>query len=199
MDPSPIELFQAFSRNGQPTMVPKQKGATIGQRSGFSKTDIFKINKLYGCPQGRFVSDLTRRCPRESSAVLRFPFSLTFLRRRNNRQLNINYHCWSEANHRGDHKAYDHRQHHRLPHPPSFSTGGCRVPKSTRGLRSTSRWWWEFRIDSILAFIHHFHIIFGTFQSRLDPTQGKQDTSETTRKKSKIGTWRKLEVTTVVF
>ncbi|KJH42683.1 shTK domain protein [Dictyocaulus viviparus] len=42
--------FQAFSRNGQPTMVPKQKGAQIGQRGGFSKTDIYKLNKLYGCP-----------------------------------------------------------------------------------------------------------------------------------------------------
>ncbi|KAK6053983.1 astacin, partial [Cooperia oncophora] len=42
---------KAFSRNGQPTMVPKQKGAQIGQRGGFSKSDIYKLNKLYGCPQ----------------------------------------------------------------------------------------------------------------------------------------------------
>lgn len=40
---------KAFSRNGQPTMVPKQKGAQIGQRGGFSNVDKFKINTLYGC------------------------------------------------------------------------------------------------------------------------------------------------------
>lgn len=41
---------KAFSRNGQPTMIPKKNGATIGQRNGFSKVDKFKINTLYGCP-----------------------------------------------------------------------------------------------------------------------------------------------------
>uniref|UniRef100_A0A914CWC3 Metalloendopeptidase n=1 Tax=Acrobeloides nanus TaxID=290746 RepID=A0A914CWC3_9BILA len=40
---------KAFSRNGLPTIVPKKK-ATIGQRSGFSKVDAYKINALYGCP-----------------------------------------------------------------------------------------------------------------------------------------------------
>ncbi|KAH7724532.1 NAS-13 protein [Aphelenchoides avenae] len=41
----------AFSKNGQPTIEPLQSGVTIGQRSGFSDTDLYKINKLYSCPQ----------------------------------------------------------------------------------------------------------------------------------------------------
>lgn len=49
---------KAFSRNGQPTMIPKKNGATIGQRNGFSKVDKFKINTLYGCPVGMFTSIL---------------------------------------------------------------------------------------------------------------------------------------------
>ncbi|CAD5214472.1 unnamed protein product [Bursaphelenchus okinawaensis] len=40
---------KAFSRNGMPTIVPKRK-SNIGQRSGFSQTDSFKINTLYECP-----------------------------------------------------------------------------------------------------------------------------------------------------
>uniref|UniRef100_A0AAF5PHI7 Metalloendopeptidase n=1 Tax=Wuchereria bancrofti TaxID=6293 RepID=A0AAF5PHI7_WUCBA len=39
---------QAFSRNGQPTLVPKIP-VSIGQRLHFSTFDIFKINKLYNC------------------------------------------------------------------------------------------------------------------------------------------------------
>uniref|UniRef100_A0A0N4ZXR2 Metalloendopeptidase n=1 Tax=Parastrongyloides trichosuri TaxID=131310 RepID=A0A0N4ZXR2_PARTI len=39
----------AFSKNGQPTMIPKQSGAQIGQRNGFSKVDIYKIKTLYQC------------------------------------------------------------------------------------------------------------------------------------------------------
>ncbi|KAI1700855.1 astacin (Peptidase family m12A) domain-containing protein [Ditylenchus destructor] len=40
----------AFSKNGQHTIDPNQAGAEIGQRVGFSATDLFKINKLYSCP-----------------------------------------------------------------------------------------------------------------------------------------------------
>lgn len=41
----------AFSKNGKPTIEPKKKGVDIGQRTGFSETDIYKINKLYKCSQ----------------------------------------------------------------------------------------------------------------------------------------------------
>lgn len=41
----------AFSKNGQPTIEPLKSGVTIGQRVGFSDTDLYKINKLYECPQ----------------------------------------------------------------------------------------------------------------------------------------------------
>jgi hypothetical protein len=37
----------AFSINGQPTIVPKKAGVTIGQRNGFSKGDIETVNSMY--------------------------------------------------------------------------------------------------------------------------------------------------------
>lgn len=38
----------AFSKNGQPTIVPKQSGASIGQRSGLSAGDIAAVKFMYG-------------------------------------------------------------------------------------------------------------------------------------------------------
>jgi hypothetical protein len=32
------------------SIVPMKPGAKIGQREGFSEVDIWKINKLYKCP-----------------------------------------------------------------------------------------------------------------------------------------------------
>ncbi|VDK48599.1 unnamed protein product [Anisakis simplex] len=43
----------AFSKNGFPTMLPKQEGyaSTIGNAKDFSETDLAKINRMYGCPE----------------------------------------------------------------------------------------------------------------------------------------------------
>ncbi|CAH1408287.1 unnamed protein product [Nezara viridula] len=39
----------AFSSNGQPTIVPKQPGIELGQRDNASKQDIQKIRRMYRC------------------------------------------------------------------------------------------------------------------------------------------------------
>lgn len=40
-----------FSKNGKPTIqgIGVNKDVALGQRSGFSQTDIFEINALYDC------------------------------------------------------------------------------------------------------------------------------------------------------
>ncbi len=38
-----------FSKNGKPTLVPKQSGVSIGQRRGFSTIDRIRINRKYKC------------------------------------------------------------------------------------------------------------------------------------------------------
>lgn len=44
----------AFSKNGQPTIVPSQTtgSCTIGQRNGMSQGDISAIKTIYNCPNG---------------------------------------------------------------------------------------------------------------------------------------------------
>ncbi|KAJ8972151.1 hypothetical protein NQ314_000377 [Rhamnusium bicolor] len=43
----------AFSTNNQPTIIPKdpKKVQKMGQRDGFSRGDITKINNMYNCPE----------------------------------------------------------------------------------------------------------------------------------------------------
>jgi len=39
----------SFSKNGKPTIVPKEPGVVIGQRKELSKIDILELRKYYGC------------------------------------------------------------------------------------------------------------------------------------------------------
>ncbi|VDD96610.1 unnamed protein product [Enterobius vermicularis] len=46
----------AFSKNGYPTMLPKQKGyaSTIGNAKDFSEIDLAKINRMYDCQNKQY-------------------------------------------------------------------------------------------------------------------------------------------------
>ncbi|XP_069190109.1 zinc metalloproteinase nas-13 isoform X5 [Procambarus clarkii] len=39
----------AFAKEGKPTIIPRETGKEIGQRRGFSKWDVAKLQKLYNC------------------------------------------------------------------------------------------------------------------------------------------------------
>lgn len=38
-----------FTKNGQPTIVPNDPNAAIGNREGLSEIDIAEVHKYYGC------------------------------------------------------------------------------------------------------------------------------------------------------
>ena len=45
----PRDSFSMYE--GKETLIPLKEGVEIGQRRGFSEIDIWKMNKLYKCPQ----------------------------------------------------------------------------------------------------------------------------------------------------
>ena len=38
-----------FTKNGQPTIVPRDPKATIGLRSALSEIDVAEVRRYYGC------------------------------------------------------------------------------------------------------------------------------------------------------
>ncbi|XP_014370605.2 seminal metalloprotease 1 [Papilio machaon] len=49
----------AFSKNGNKTIIPLQEGAKIGQRKGMSESDIIKLNKMYCEPEKETTTEKT--------------------------------------------------------------------------------------------------------------------------------------------
>ncbi|CAI4232412.1 unnamed protein product [Auanema sp. JU1783] len=50
----------AFSKNGFPTMLPKQKSAAIGNAKDFSDVDLAKINRMYSCDRKELTAPFAR-------------------------------------------------------------------------------------------------------------------------------------------
>ncbi|XP_027214325.2 zinc metalloproteinase nas-4 isoform X2 [Penaeus vannamei] len=46
----------AFAKEGKPTIIPRETGVEMGQRRGFSKRDIEKLQKLYNCANTTFFT-----------------------------------------------------------------------------------------------------------------------------------------------
>lgn len=59
----------AFTGNGFPTIVPKDRNAAIGQRKGLSKIDIKKINKFYNCSSYTTASTTTKATAKPTGEV----------------------------------------------------------------------------------------------------------------------------------
>lgn len=62
----------AFSRNGQPTIVPKQTGVTIGQRNGLSAGDIAAVHHLYRTLHTNLTVSLVYATPHSENAWANF-------------------------------------------------------------------------------------------------------------------------------
>jgi astacin len=62
----------AFSKNGQPTIVPKQAGVTIGQRNGLSAGDIAAVHHLYRTLHTNLTVALVYATPHSENAWANF-------------------------------------------------------------------------------------------------------------------------------
>jgi hypothetical protein len=62
----------AFSKNGQPTITPKQAGVTIGQRSGLSDGDVAAVHHIYRTMHHNLTVSLVYATTNSKSAWVSF-------------------------------------------------------------------------------------------------------------------------------
>jgi hypothetical protein len=62
----------AFSKNGLPTIVPKQSGVTIGQRSGLSAGDVAAVHHIYRTLHHNLTVTLAYATPHSRNAWVSF-------------------------------------------------------------------------------------------------------------------------------